>query len=104
VGKIDQIEQILKGVDYKVEVGFKNPVAEVYNDLGGFNLSYPDGFPLSIVLSSKVSIENGKRGFGFGKKQHQDRLKIAKNFGFKTIFACVRKDNKREIHILHLFG
>lgn len=75
------------------------------NEYGGFMLtSFCPAFAGRTVISSKVYIGYEHRGKGYGKKQHKDRLKIARKAGFDTMLACVRKDNKVENHILEIFG
>lgn len=76
-----------------------------FNEFGGFTLtSFYPAFVNGTIVSNNVYTKYQYRGQGYGKKQHKDRLKIAKKEGFDTMLACVRKDNEVENHILELFG
>ena len=57
-----------------------------------------------VVVSHAVMIFPQHRGKGFGRQQHKQRLKKAKELGYKYIVCTVRADNTREILMLNKNG
>ena len=53
-----------------------------------------------IVVSNKAFIWPQYRGKGHGYRNHQLRLKRAKDMGYKVVICTVRSDNQPERRIL----
>lgn len=53
-----------------------------------------------VCISHRTYIKPEFRGKGFGKRQHYERLAVARKMGYTYIMATVRIDNGREEKIL----
>lgn len=55
-----------------------------------------------IVVSNHAFIYPEHRGHGHGKRQHTERLAMAKWLGYDLMLCTVRADNEAELHILRI--
>lgn len=57
-----------------------------------------------IAISHGVQVYDAHQGQGLGTKAHQERLDRLRTKGYNYVLCTVRRDNAKQIHILHKFG
>ena len=58
----------------------------------------------SVCISHATFIKPWYRGKGHGKKQHSNRLEVARGLGYTYIVATIRDDNAAEVAIVQKNG
>lgn len=73
------------------------------DDRGSYEIENLPGSP-QVAVSIHSFIFKEKRGKGYGKAMHLERLAKLKELGYDYVLCTVRDDNKAEIHILETNG